>query len=109
MSLKQFEAVVLTKQKRIAKITREHKGESLKSVAHNIDLEWLYVAYRKTRRDGAAGIDGITAEEYEKNLKFNLERLLAKFKSGSYKAPAVVVSQIILTNLFHVEFDKLSA
>ena len=87
--MEQLEAEVLTKQKRIAKIVRDHKGESLKSLSHYIDVKWLYVAYRRTRRDGAPGIDGVTAEEYEKNLKGNLEKLLSAFKSGKYKAPAV--------------------
>lgn len=78
MSLNQYEAVVLTKQKRIAEITREHRGENLKSLAHNIDLEWLYVANRKTRKDGTPGIDGITAEDYEKNLKLNYRKVTGK-------------------------------
>ena len=87
--MEQFETVVLTKQKRIAEIAKEHKGESLKSLAHYIDLKWLYVAYKRTRRDGSPGIDGFTAEEYGKDLEGNLGRLLAEFKSGKYKAPAV--------------------
>ena len=89
MSINQLEADVLTKQKRIAEITRNHKGESLKSLAHNIDLEWLYVAFSRVRKDSAPGIDGVIADHYVKNLRSNLERLLNEFKSGSYKAPAV--------------------
>jgi retron-type reverse transcriptase len=59
------------------------------SVAHHIDLELLREAYRKTRKDGAAGIDGQTATEYAANLEGNLRSLLDRFKSGVYRAPPV--------------------
>ena len=43
----------------------------------------------KTRKDGAPGIDGATAADYEKDLEANLEDLLGRIKSGRYKAPPV--------------------
>jgi group II intron reverse transcriptase/maturase len=46
-------------------------------------------AYRQTRKDGAAGIDGATAADYEVNLEANLLDLLERIKSGRYKAPPV--------------------
>ena len=46
-------------------------------------------AYRRTRKDGAAGIDGVTAEDYEKDLGANLDDLLNRIKLGSYVAPPV--------------------
>jgi group II intron reverse transcriptase/maturase len=49
----------------------------------------MYEAYRLTRKDGAAGIDGMTAAEYEKNLQGNLKGLIDRFKSGRYWAPPV--------------------
>jgi group II intron reverse transcriptase/maturase len=52
-------------------------------------VEWLYCAYELTRKDGARGIDGVGAREYEKNLWENLKNLLDRFKSGEYRAPAV--------------------
>ena len=59
------------------------------TLAHHIDLELLKEAYRLTRKDGAVGIDGKTAKEYEVNLEENLQDLLNRFKSGTYKAPPV--------------------
>jgi group II intron reverse transcriptase/maturase len=59
------------------------------TLAHHIDLEWLHEAYRRTRKDGAAGIDGVRAREYEAALEANLTELLEQFKTGSYRAPAV--------------------
>ena len=46
-------------------------------------------AYRLTRKDGAAGIDGVTAADYEKDLEANLLDLLGRIKSGRYIAPPV--------------------
>ena len=39
------------------------------SLAHHIDLDWLREAYRRTRKDGAAGVDGQTAADYAANLE----------------------------------------
>jgi len=46
-------------------------------------------AYRQTRKDGAAGIDGVTAQAYEANLEVNLQDLLDRIRSGRYVAPPV--------------------
>src|SRR4029453_13057006 len=46
-------------------------------------------AYRLTRKDGAPGIDGVTADEYATNLDANLLDLLDRIKSGRYQAPPV--------------------
>ncbi|MBW2154434.1 MAG: transcription elongation factor GreAB [Deltaproteobacteria bacterium] len=62
---------------------------SFTSLAYYIDREWMQEAYRRTRKDGAAGVDNVTAEEYEKDLDGNLLSLLDRFKSGSYSAPPV--------------------
>lgn len=54
-----------------------------------IDLHWLREAYQRTRKDGAAGIDGQTAADYEANLEANFQSLLDRAKSGTYWAPPV--------------------
>jgi RNA-directed DNA polymerase len=46
-------------------------------------------AYRLTRKDGAPGIDGVTAAGYEANLEANLSDLVERIKSGRYHAPPV--------------------
>ncbi len=46
-------------------------------------------AYRLTRKDGALGIDGVTAADYATKLEANLLDLLDRIKSGRYKAPPV--------------------
>ena len=57
-------------------------------VAHYLmDIDWLKEAYRRTRKDGAVGVDGQTAEEYEQDLEENLQSLLDRAKSGTYGHP----------------------
>ena len=80
---------VSTKLLRIAALAREDSKRVLTTLAHHIDVGWLEEAYRLTRKDGALGVDGQTAAEYEQALGKNLESLLGRFKSGSYKAPPV--------------------
>jgi RNA-directed DNA polymerase len=49
----------------------------------------MWAAYSRNRKDGAVGVDNVTAEQYEENLDENLGDLLERFKSGSYVAPPV--------------------
>jgi group II intron reverse transcriptase/maturase len=80
--------IISTRLERIALLARrEH--EPLTTLAHHIDLQWLYEAYRRTRKDGATGVDGLTAEEYARDLEGNLRTLLDRAKSGTYRAPPV--------------------
>ena len=67
---------VSTKLERIAKLAKQMRGAVLTSLSHHIDVEWLHEAYRRTRKDGAAGVDGQTAAEYARNLEANLQSLL---------------------------------
>jgi RNA-directed DNA polymerase len=80
---------VSTKLERIAKLAREMPQAALTTLAHHIDIDWLREAYRRTRKDGATGIDRQTADEYARNLDENLRSLLERVKSGSYVAPPV--------------------
>jgi len=52
-------------------------GVAFTTLAHHIDIEWLYEAYRRTRKDGAVGVDGQTAEGDAANLEGNY-----KYASG---------------------------
>ena len=80
---------VYTKQQRIAENARIHPEIAFTSLAHHIDLEWLYEAFRRTRKDGAAGVDEQTAEQYQRDLGSNLSSLLERAKAGTYRAPPV--------------------
>lgn len=80
---------VSTKQQRIAELAKQSPSMGFTSLAYHIDLDWLKEAYRRTRHDAAAGVDGQTAEEYAENLEDNLQSLLNRAKSGTYWAPPV--------------------
>ena len=81
--------IISTKQQKIATLAREAPQMVLLTLAHHIDLMWLEEAYRRTRKDAAMGVDGVTAEAYEARLHENLSDLLERFKSGRYRAPPV--------------------
>ena len=78
-----------TKRQRIAELARSKRGVALSTLHHVIDLEWMKEAHRLTRKDGATGIDGVTAADYATNLEANLLDLLERIKSGRYQAPPV--------------------
>jgi len=81
--------LVSTRQQRIAELAEQSPEMGFTSLAHHIDLQWLYEAYLRTRPDGAAGVDGQTMADYAANLRANLESLLNRAKSGTYRAPPV--------------------
>jgi group II intron reverse transcriptase/maturase len=81
--------LVFTKQQRIAELAKQDPQRGLFSLAHHIDLHWLYEAYLRVRPDGATGVDGQTAQDYAANLGDNLRSLLERVKSGTYWAPPV--------------------
>jgi group II intron reverse transcriptase/maturase len=59
------------------------------SLNHHLDLDWLKEAFRRTRQDAATGVDGQTGADYEEHLEENLQSLLDRAKSGTYRAPPV--------------------
>jgi retron-type reverse transcriptase len=80
---------VSTRQQRIAELARQAPQKGFTSLNHHLDFTWMLVAYWGTRRDGATGVDGISAADYETDLTANLRSLLDRAKSGSYRAPPV--------------------
>ena len=68
-------ANLLTKRHWIVELARRKPGGVLYSLNHAIDFEWMREAYLRTRKDGATGIDGVTAADYEANLEDNLKDL----------------------------------
>ncbi len=80
---------VSTRLQRIAQLAREDPERSFLSLAHHIDVDLLREAYRRTRKDGAPGVDGQTAADYQEDLEENLQSLLDRFKSGLYQVPPV--------------------
>lgn len=80
---------VSTKRERIATLAKQSPSMAFTSLNHHLDLDWLLQACASTRKDGASGVDGETYETYREKLLSNLETLLERAKSGSYRAPPV--------------------
>lgn len=80
---------VSLKQARIATLAKQSPEMGFTSLIHHLDTEWLCEAYWLTRKDGAPGADGETWISYGEALKENIEGLLLRLKTNSYRAPAV--------------------
>jgi RNA-directed DNA polymerase len=80
---------ISTRRQRIAELARRSPQAALTTLAHHIDIDWMFEAYRRTRKDGAVGVDGQTATDYAVDLGGNLRSLLDRAKSGRYQAPPV--------------------
>lgn len=62
----------------------EH-GYKLQTLMHKVNEETLKEQHRKQQKNKASGIDGITKEEYDEDLSNNLNNLIKRMKSFSYK------------------------
>ena len=80
---------VSTRLLKIAELARKAPEMVLLTLSHYIDETFLREAHRRTRKDGAPGVDGLRADAYGVNLEENLRTLLKRFKEGSYQAPPV--------------------
>src|SRR3954467_4571187 len=80
---------ISTRRRRIAELAKQSPQAAFTTLAHHIDMGWLFEAYLRTRKDGAVGVDGQTATDYAADLEGNLRSLLDRAKSGRYQAPPV--------------------
>jgi len=55
------------------------------SLAHLIDVPALERAYRRSRKDAAVGVDGVTKEAYGQDLERNLRDLHERMKARRYR------------------------
>lgn len=74
-----------TKIARIAEISKEKPEEVFTSIYHMIDKELLMECHKELDGKKATGLDGVTKGEYETKLEENIEKLLNKLKTKSYK------------------------
>ena len=65
------------------------QGYKLQTLMHKVNKETLKEQHRKQQKNKASGIDQITKEEYDKNLEENIDNLIVKMKSFSYKPQPV--------------------
>jgi RNA-directed DNA polymerase len=80
---------ISTRLQRIAEQARNAPGMVFSNLAHHMNLSLLREAYRRTRKNGAVGVDGQTSQGYTSNLEDNLQGLWSRVRSGIYTAPPV--------------------
>jgi group II intron reverse transcriptase/maturase len=68
----------------VERAKREPEGR-FHSLAHLIDVPALERAYRRSRKDAAVGVDGVTREQYGQDLERNLRDLHERLKAKRYR------------------------
>jgi len=69
-----------------AKRDEKARFGNLSNLLNEQNLRWCFYQLRKK---AASGVDGVTFEEYERDLETNLSHLVERLKRGSYKAKLV--------------------
>jgi RNA-directed DNA polymerase len=64
----------------------KEKGARFTALLHHVDVELLRQAYGWLRREAAAGVDGVTWEDYGQDLEPKLTDLHARVHRGAYRA-----------------------
>jgi group II intron reverse transcriptase/maturase len=80
---------MLTGMERISQLVEDYPERKLQTLMHLINKETLKEVHRKQEKGKASGIDQVTKTEYEKNLDENLDNLLQRMKSFSYRPQPV--------------------
>ena len=71
----------------IAKQAATH--EKVQTIMHYVNRETLMEEHRRQKSGKATGIDGVVKEEYGEKLEENIDNLLTRMKSFSYRPQAV--------------------
>jgi len=73
----------------IAQAAQRDKGKRFKSLYSFLNRHMLMEAYRHLNKDAAPGVDGVTYEEYGRNLEENVLDLERRLKEKRYHAHCV--------------------
>lgn len=70
---------------RVVKRAKQEPEGRFHSLAHLIDVSTLERAYRRSRKDAAVGVDGVTKAMYGQDLEQNLQDLHQRMKTKRYR------------------------
>ncbi|MEM6692355.1 MAG: group II intron reverse transcriptase/maturase [Planctomycetota bacterium] len=70
---------------RITQRAGSDKAATFNNLFSLLNTELLFYAFRKLKRDKAPGVDGQSVEDYEENLRGNLQSLEDRIHRGSYQ------------------------
>ena len=71
---------------RVRLVARRDKDLRFTALLHHVDLPRLWAAYVATNPKATPGVDQVTWEGYGQDLEANLRNLLARVRSGAYRA-----------------------
>jgi len=71
---------------RLVELAKEDPKRQFFSIAHFITPEKMLAAFRNLRKEASAGVDGVTYEEYEKDVERNIHQLYGRLREGKYRA-----------------------
>ncbi|HVA06508.1 MAG TPA: group II intron reverse transcriptase/maturase [Acidimicrobiales bacterium] len=71
---------------RVREVARRDKEARFTALLHHVDLGRLWAAFVAINPKAAVGVDQVTWDDYEQNLRANLEDLLGRVHSGAYRA-----------------------
>jgi hypothetical protein len=71
---------------RVRQAARDRKEERFTTLLHHVDVAALRAAYRGLKREAAAGVDGMTWQDYGRDLDARLEELHGRLHRGAYRA-----------------------
>jgi RNA-directed DNA polymerase len=70
---------------RVRKAARQRKKEQLTALLHHVNVDTLRTAFYALHRKAAAGVDGVTWQDYEADLERRLEDLHGRVHRGAYR------------------------
>ena len=76
---------VLNRLDRITTRAKTHPEEVFNNLFSLLNYELLWYAFSRLKRGKVPGVDGVTVESYEANLRANLQDLLGRLHRGSYR------------------------
>ena len=71
---------------RVREVARRDKDVRFTALLHHVDLSRLWAAFVAINPKAATGVDKVTWDDYEQDLRANLEDLLVRVHSGAYRA-----------------------
>ena len=70
---------------RVRQAAKLGKKERFTALLHHINVDTLRLAFYALKRKAAAGVDGVTWQDYEADLERGLEALHARIHRGAYR------------------------
>jgi RNA-directed DNA polymerase len=71
---------------RVREVARKDKEARFTALLHHVDVARLRAGYRAISPQAAPGVDGVTWEDYGKDLEQNLQDLHRRVHRGAYRA-----------------------